>query len=277
MSSLKVVLICGSGRRDENTDPAGTLPGGGWAETYWADSAAGPAFDEKVKALIRERCTLMSNEAFVSGFRVTDTSNGNRTKAARYLKFGSSALRCDNVEQSLSWVLRATGDPNRRVLTLRGVPDARVAGGTYKKQPDYDAALRSFFRFLLQDPWRFRGKDLSGDSKQIATISAEGLVTLDEDHTFVDKNPVQVLRSIAVGHRLKGISTIVNGAPVGRAIQLRDWPFGASVRGRLRLIKTAKLYPMELSDDEIITPEVRERQTGGPSKRSRGRRSARYA
>lgn len=249
----------------------------GWTEHYYLTGTPSVISKVLVANFIAARMALCSKQTYTTKYRLAAVDPAGKTITIKHIVYGSQNLVCDNVEQSLSWSVRGEGVSNRRTITLRGIPDARVEGGTYNKLESYDNIIRAFFSNFKTNGFRFRGKVMTGASARIQSISAEGALVLRDDLALASGKEVQILRSYAAGHRAKGIITNLAAKTDARHFTLAVWPYGAASGGRVRETKDVDYFPIEITDGEMIVPEVRERQTGSPPAKSRGRRSAKYA
>lgn len=248
----------------------------GWTEHYYIPESFSAVTTARVEAMIQVRMRLLSPQAQTTKYRLAELDPAGKVKTVKHIVFGNDAT-CDNVEQALTWQIRSGNSSNRRTLTLRGIPDARVVGGVYHPTEAYDNKIRAFFRVLIEGGWRFRGKGLAGASSRIQSISDAGVMVLRDNLDADVGNEVQVLRSFAAGHRAKGITTNITVETNAKNYTLAEWPYGASTGGRVRKVTATDYFPYEITDGEQVYPEACTRQTGSPPVKSRGRRSAKYS
>lgn len=251
----------------------------GWTENYYRknDVVADTATKVFTETLIDKRRAVLADEAWISGFRFQRVDPTGAARSYKTYKTGQAGEACDDPCNCWVYNCRSEGGfNNRREVILRGIPDARLDQGEFKPTVAYKTALRAFFKELKDSEWGFRATDLTQETVKIKTIEAGRLVHLAEDAIMGAGMDVQVLRSVAVGHRQKGIKTKIFSKDDARTLLLEDWPYGASKGGRLRKIVTPLWRGIELTDAEIDHPEVGNRDTGGPSDRPRGRQSNRY-
>ncbi len=278
MGALKVTLLIQQARLNSNNTPPTVTGYQGWSESYYLTADFTSFNIAAVDDFIAKRMALACSQATCIGFRVATVDPTGQSRLFKRAINGGARSGCDNVEQALSWSMQSGDSPNRHILTLRGVPDARVETGTYQRQGSYDNALRAFFAALFVN-WKFRGKVLSGAKAKILSIDAAGNVITKEAFVVAPNDGIQVLRTFAAGHRAKGGDFVVDTVTDTQHVKLKAWPFGATTGGTIRVNPNPRYgyFGQTLTDEEIVAPEVRERQTGGPFKRSRGRRSAKYA
>lgn len=282
MASLmtKVTLFFEQSTTTNDQTPGVTRRLAGWTESFYlaGDQFNATGLDAIIDTLMTYRARLLSTEAYIKGYRISLIDPTGKSRTFKITRKGSTRLRCDDPEQALTINLRGAGKPNRRILTIRGVPDARVEGGTYNPETGYDQALIGLVNVLKQNSFGFRGRDLEATKAQIDTIDAAGVVVLKQNFANPGQQEVQVLRTIAAGHRAKGFQAQLSAYVDATHMTIRGWPasIGATKGGVLRLVNAPVFVPIEVTDAEVRQPEVRTRQTGRPFNQSRGRRSAQY-
>jgi hypothetical protein len=107
---------------------------------------------------------------------------------------GTAALENDVPQAAIKVTLRANPpDPNRKEMTLRMIPDARVIKGEYNPSATFDQALQGFIQAACAD-FKFRGLDnLAGDFR-IKGISSTGKLDFDGVVPFPSDTLVQTYR-----------------------------------------------------------------------------------
>ncbi len=279
MNAIKCILRLAQGRVDFNTDPPAAGEPGGWTEVFYM---TGVDIDEShhvaAVALIEKRAALLSKQGAVEGYTLIELSaaSDERTISIDNHKPGSTNEDCDDPGNALKWRVRSKDTSNAHIVTIRGVPDARTEGGRYKASGPYKKRIQEFFAVITKSPFRFRGTDFNTAGSDIIEINADGVAKLKDLVVVAVDAEVTVLRTVAAGHRQKGGTFIV---PLGNSLKvvtLADWKFGASKGGYLRLVGEDLLYENSISEREIDRPKAGHRDTGGPTRKSRGRRSARY-
>lgn len=278
MSYTKVTMLF-SQSSVKNTDDARALVRHyGWSES-WYIIGSGPSNEVKAtsRELARKRAQLLGDTASVIGIRIQQVSPLGPMQIIKESFPGVINTKVDSPQQSLLFYLTAPGKANRRQTIVRGVPDSRIEGGEYRRLPAYDRRLREYFDYLTEK-FLFKGASLDAASVKIHDITSGGIVTTDVAHGRANADAVQVFKTKAAGNRLKGVKTRVNGVPASATtLQLRDWPHGASVGGRLRLIPEQEYFSPVLEEGLEVLGSVVSRDTGKPFNLSRGRRSARSA
>lgn len=264
----------------------------GWTENFHLDGdvVANASVQDKCVELCRLRAKLLPGAGFVKAVRLQKVDPVGKTKLIKAYHAGkvlaaSEGKAQDDPENCLLINCGTEASTNRRIVTIRGIPDDRLNGGYYVHEAAYHRDLVAFFKHLTDNGFGFRGKDMSGAVRDIVSI-AGGAITLRSPLALEVGNRVQVLRAITTGHRLKGITTEIISvtAPVAPAVTphifgLRDWPHAAATGGKLRVVPETpyKFFALEVDQRSLRNPEVGNRDTGTPSGLPRGRRPAKYA
>jgi len=150
------------------------------------------------------------------------------------------------------------------------IPDPQVTGGEYNPTPGYRVLFRNFLSGLSN--WQFRGTDLTQTYRDVATITALGVVTVTSDLALAVNDLVNFRRVVtADGDEVGGVYA-VDAATTLRQFTLRRWNNGACTGGRVR--KHIVIYP-NFSNAQDAVPKIGVRKIGRPSDPYRGRRSKR--
>ncbi len=251
----------------------------GWSENFYLNNDKVTDTSTRVftEGLINARCALLADEAWCYGYRIQRVDPTGASRKFTYYREGGAGEANDDPCNCLIYNVRgAEARTNRREVILRGLPDARLEKGEFKPTAEYRRRLRAYFQSLKDGEFGFRGIDKTQETVKIKSIEAGRLVHLEEATTMIAGNDVQVLRSLAAGHRFKGVKTKIFSVDDTKTLLLEDWPFGASKGGRLRKSVTPIHIKMELTETEIDNPEVSNRDTGVPGDQPRGRQSAKY-
>jgi len=276
MTATKLTIMFEQANLENDNNPKTTNRLVGWSESFYNLGEVGAALTKRqAEELCRARARLLSTQAYVKGYRLQQVDPVGKTLAVKFFVKGTTSLDCDDPNNALLWQAHSPTKGNRRILIIRGVPDEVIATGSYNRGRNYDNALRQLWT-TLQDTWMFRGKKLDGGEEKLLSVSALGVATLKAPLAFVVGDKVQVLRTIAPGHRAKGHSTTIAAVGGPSLYTLTDWPHGATTGGKIRKDTGIDYFNMELSDAEIVNPRVTDRDTGRPFNQSRGRRSAQY-
>jgi len=249
----------------------------GWSETWFSDlNAENTSLYALILQFIRLRCKLLGSYAGCVGYRVTGIDPPGQTFSYRKNVPGTSGLNVDNVEQSLLIPVQTGDGKNRRMVTLRGTPDARMALGNYSASQVYDDAVRELIADIELN-WKFRGKKRTLPTSKILTISLIGVIKTETPHGIADGGLVQVYRSQSPEKRQWGIKRVKVAVISPTEVQL---PLNAKIYAPA---VGGKLVPFEGEENKtcLFAPQWFEqmrastRQTGRPFFLRAGRRSAR--
>jgi hypothetical protein len=242
---------------------------GGWSETWYRTTITG--LKGAFETLCQARARLLPNGALVVGQRYQELvlGGGSQTASARYPGIGGNPA--DVPQMALLCRASAQGAPNRRGITLRGIPDAVVVQGEYAPTTNFTNDLQAFFTLLKSNLWRFRGKDLTATQVPLISISSAGLATTALAHSFSNGTVVRILRAAKLDKEVvSGLFTLGGAAPTGTTFTMPNWGPDATTGGLARLEGT--VYPVV---NEVNISRVVVRKVGRPFSGYRGRASNR--
>lgn len=278
MTMTKVSFLFNHARMDPNsTTPNAITRMSGWSEQWYSGSAfdSSGLFDN-IDAWAKLRAKLMGSSAAVVGFRVSEVDPTGKSFVRRKTFPGRITTAVDSPEQCLLLNVNTVDGKNRREITLRSIPDARIEKGEYLNQQQFDNDLRAFLNHC-KNAWGFRGKGHAIAPKKIVKITTGGLVTTEADHGLTEDTHVQIYRTLTPERRQTGIKDIIAVVTGARALTLvgpTGLP-GECTKGEVRVVEGYALKTMELSGTWFEQLYIGKRDTGRPFFQSRGRRSAR--
>jgi len=252
----------------------------GFSETWYSDSAPGsPGLAASITRFRSLRAALLNSGTSIIGHRISQVEPAGLVKLVRQISHGQSGEATDPVHNALFWMVRASGQRNRRQVMLRGVPDARIVSAGYEGSPAYNRALTNFWTEIAA-AWRFKGLDLSKPEVEIRTVAPTedggiALVTTAAAHGLVVSNKAKILRVNCAGDRQRGTLGVVATVPSPTTFTVTNWRHGEGENGKVRLHDLSGLLTVEIDDDQMNRPLVVHRDTGRPFFLSRGRRPAR--
>jgi len=253
----------------------------GWSESWYTTAEFGSqTFNDNCQEWRDKRAALLGVDSSIVAHRSQIVGPTNAIYLDRRVTGGTSSLAVDTPFQSLLYYPRAGATPNRRQTILRAVPDARIVTGEYKHEQNYTDALKAFWAMLMAR-WLFKGKDMSGVSARIRTITPGSgstyNVVLEDALAVNNDDAVQIVRAYELVGRTRGAKCFVSGVTDPKNFSISGWPYTAAKRGRIRLVAADTYHTPNLGTTEIINPKVTKRDTGRPFDLSRGRQSARRA
>jgi len=285
-AKTKVTLLIHASAYDIPSGSAGSSTPSrsfGFSETWYSALApANPLLKTAIRRLREKRAALLNNGCAIIGHRVAVVDGVGLAKTFRETTNGSSGEASDPVHNALLWYMDADGQPNKRQLLLRGIPDNRVVSAGYEPSVAYNRALLNFFTEILAS-WKFRGKDMSGAKADIDKIELDpndatvAIVTTKDAHAFIAGNRVQILKTTVTGDRQKGSTNRVTNVPDANHFKLDNWKLGVTKGGKARKVLDYLLLDPQIDDAQVLRPLVVHRDTGRPFFLSRGRRSKRTA
>ena len=254
----------------------------GWTESWYYDGLDMPAARAAVlppavqlpgkpaNALVPYRARLLPTSAVIvqATFQIVD--GRSPVDAVPLAVAGRSDLAPD-LPQCTLLVRVTTRDGNQTNHYLRGLPDARAAGGEYDAGNEaYETALANYLGFLPQFQLRVRSR--APLAPKIDRIETDGTVRLlGASDATVGGEPVRVLRTIdACKRRRGGLFTVTATNEAARTVTIAGWTYGVTKGGRLRreLIRPSQIL-------RAVAVRVVPHKVGRPFALSSGRRSAR--
>jgi len=223
-----------------STEPTGggKQRSGGWSESFYNDVGAGSAeLIRRIRLLAAARALAMPRITTIIGARMSDIGTNRSSQLLLLANPGAIADTTDIPQMALTWRQRVVNSQNVRPMTIRGIPDSWVTGGSLTWNADLGRFLNAWMATLFNGVWLSRGRNLNATQIPVDSITTGGLVTTNIDHGLSRGNELQVLRSIvdATGRARGGFAQISTTPPTPSSLQLDQWTWGASHGGTVRL------------------------------------------
>lgn len=241
----------------------------GWSEGFYRDGST-PDF-QKMLELCSARAKLMpegvdiigqSYHAIVEQVAMGKLeTRGPSTSGSNFFpgNSGIKGFKADVPTMAIQ-VDNQTAGGNVRKINLRGLPDLRAEEGEYLESETFKRFLKGLTDALVG--WKMRAIDQLAPTQTIASIDGAGNFVLDDNLLFAEGLWVHVLRSVSEeGNRRGGFFKIETFTDQKHG-KLRDWPWGTTTRGRMRLFKI--IYPA-LVTGMFSEPRLRARKVGRPT------------
>lgn len=273
MPKVKFTMLINAGTADAASN---VIRNGGFSESWYSDlTFGGSALDRNWRALVDYRAALLPSNARVIGERLQQVDPVGPSRTYEVVRPGVNANQNDLPQMCLHWNMRSGGGANRRLVTLRGVPDARVVNGEYRSDPTYDAALQRYFG-ELEANWLMKGRVRTNEKLRVVGVTAPGVCTTVGDHGLEAGDAVIFLRTRNVnGVLTKGVF-YVEQALTANTFSIAAWPVignGVITKGFLRQHEE-EYFSVEIEDAEVLHPDAATRKVGSPFNRFRGKASA---
>jgi len=181
----------------------------GWSESYYYPTVDFDRAINVTRQLSSARAGPLATGGNIIGqrYQIVDPVGPSRSSSMGYT--GGSGLVADIPQMALYCRARASGSTNARELVLRGIPDARVVGGTYSPSQDFERRVDIFFA-ALRNGWVMRGRDMNQQRSPIVSIATDGVVTTTISHGLAAGDRVQVLRTtLPNGRQAGGVYTVL--------------------------------------------------------------------
>ncbi len=251
----------------------------GWSESWYYDGVIGDAtLNTRINRLCVRRAALLPASARIVGIRQgqVNPTSGSQSKDVVYPGVANSVQ--DLPQLALQFTMRSTAGFNQRNVELRGVPDNVVVRGEYVSLADYQTSLRAYFDSLRNDGWLMRAIDRTVLRVNIITITAEGVLTTQENHGLLAGNKISVMSTIDddEGDKWSFEATCLTPTNATTVPLLLPYDFRGFGYHKGKIRKLGIDYVgVTISDDEILTPKAVMRKAGRPFAQFHGRRTAR--
>jgi hypothetical protein len=154
--------------------------------------------------LCEVRAGLLPNSAAIIGQRFRVVGGGSSTNNEIFP--GTQTVLSDLPSLALLCTIQASGAPNVRRFSLRGLADARALEGEYVPSQGMDAQLKLFAKTLQDYGWKFKGRVLTTPKATVLSISNTGVVSTLEPFTVSTADKVRILNARDVsGTRQSGV------------------------------------------------------------------------
>jgi hypothetical protein len=243
----------------------------GWTESWYREGGSNAVVASAFGnggGLLDKRAQLLPATAAITGGRVQQVNPIGPLVTFKRTVPGGAGLACDIPQIALQMEFQSTDGLNVRTLELRGIPDARIVGGSYQPSDRYTTAISNFYQELSS--YEFPGIVQTNPRFKIMTISALGVVSLNVANPFAVGQLVRITRStVNLTGRQKGMNTqVTTTGPGANQFGVAAWPWGESKGGSVRLDQHA-FFPVKPTP--IADPLATTRKAGRPFGEYRGR------
>lgn len=244
----------------------------GWSESwYLVSNSARDALElmNNANGLCESRAALLSTSGAIIGQRVQQVSPVGPVLIGQ-AQFPSPVKELADVPQmAISCVFSGKAVTNRRRISLRGVPDARVVGGGYAKAASFTVSLTAFYKSL--SGYSFPGHDRSVPGVRILSCDANGRVILAAPNVLPINTPVRITRIKEIASaEIRNFNSVITAQPFNNIVQLD--PNRSAVSGIGGRMDNNTLAYFAVDPDDVPTPTITTRKVGRPSDSYRGRR-----
>lgn len=238
----------------------------GWSETWWNNWTTA-AWITAGSRLIQTRLQMLTDRAYVQGYRVKDTTGV--VQIDRTFLAGAIATNADIPQMALSCSTQTSDRQHTKYFRLRGLPDARVLEGKFVPSDAFNTAFTNFRTCLQAEGWGWLGVNPANPLVKINSIDANGNITCAAGGTFAVGNTVVIRRcKNDAGKTVNGRFRIL-ARTSDQAFQIANWVGGTVTAKGTVALYTTQLY---VADRELtVYSMVTTQKVGRPFDLYRGR------
>jgi len=129
----------------------------GWSESWYATYGFNDRLVELFKRVMQKRALMLPASAAIVGSRYQEI-NGDTVGAStsRNIYYsGVTGSENDMPQIALKYLVGATGQTNKKILILRGIPDSQVVNGEFSPSNTFRIATAAFLT-EIGTGWCFR-------------------------------------------------------------------------------------------------------------------------
>lgn len=212
----------------------------GWSESWYFDGDV-LAAETPAQRLCEARAAILPSNSKIIGQRYQVIGGMSRTSSLIFP--GTTRLGNDVPQMALLCRVVAIGTANKKLFTLRGLPDNYVVAGELAAVDQLVPAVRNYLTNVSILGFRFRGRTLTNPQVNILSVAADGTFQLTADLIYNQGDYLTMMRVKDVfGRSVKGSFYVLTKTDA-RNGRFASWPAGVAVGQNGRVRKLEYQYP----------------------------------